>query len=528
MNVIFTSTVSRFLANNEFSYLPTKDIRFTLKRLNVRGVVNLVEFPPAIDENGQPTFPLIEKLTLEYPTHCCWYKDFNTLKPDFNNGLNIRFDSRKRRQSSTCPLKATNFIEKPVPLRVTCTPQPDAFHPCYDIIEYLHLRIAIWFVIVSAVVGNILVVAVLTYTMIKKTVTVPQMLITNLAAADFCLAVYLIFIASADLDTAGNYQNEAFNWERSAACKTAGFFAVFSSVASICMLALITFERMTTIAFSYTGKRFMTIPRTIVALAIVWSIAFVFGILPAVGVSNYGKVCICLPFEANTSLDKGYIISLLIFTGVVCFFILFCYIVLFIRVKKTTSSLSTKQELRIAFKMSALVVTDFLIWTPIAVIGLTGVIRGESLIGVQSAKYLMIFVFPINSWVNPLLYSILQSAFRNQLCDLFYECGLCKEYHQRRRAKIHGTSRTGPSSVSTRKFRLSSITSTSTYTSLLNMFGKRSSVASVDESSQLSSMARRKSRTISLTSSDQTKEGNLMPNTFLKCNQITSKSLLPK
>ena len=512
MNVIFISTVSRFLVNNEFSYLPTKDIRFTLKRLNVRGVVNLVEFPPATDENGQPTFPVIEKLTLEYPTHCCWYKDFNTLNPDFNNGMNIHFDGRKRRQSSTCPLKATNFIEKPVPLRVTCTPQPDAFHPCYDIIEYLHLRIAIWFVIVSAVVGNILVVAVLTYTMIKKTVTVPQMLITNLAAADFCLAVYLTFIASADLDTAGNYQNEAFNWERSAACKTAGFFAVFSSVASICILALITFERMTTIAFSYTDKHFMTIPRTIVALAIVWSIAFIFGIMPAVGVSNYGKVCICLPFEANTSLDKGYIISLLIFTGVICFFILFCYIVLFIWVKKGTTFLSTKQEIRIAFKMSALVVTDFLIWTPIAVIGLTGVIRGESLIDVQASKYLMIFIFPINSWINPLLYSILQTAFRNQLYDLFCACGFCNKYHQRRKARILGTSHTGPSSFSTRKFHISSITSKSMHALLLSMFGKRSSVASVDEDSQMNSMARRKSCTNSSTLSGQTsnKEGNVM------------------
>ena len=515
----------RCLFNNDFSYLPTQDLRSSLEKLNVRGVVNLIEFPRAHDKNGEPTFPVIEQLTLEYQTHCCWYNNFYTLEKDLNDGITI-VPHRKRRQSSCNSINVTKFKETFNPKLVRCTPQPDAFHPCYDIIEYLHLRIAIWFVIVSAVVGNILVVAVLTYTMIKKTVTVPQILITNLAAADFCLAVYLIFIASVDLDTAGNYQNEAFNWERSAACKTAGFFAVFSSVASICMLALITFERMTTIAFSYTGKRFMTIPRTIVALAIVWSIAFVFGILPAVGVSNYGKVCICLPFEANTSLDKGYIISLLIFTGVICFFILFCYIVLFIRVKKTTSSLSTKQEFRIAFKMSALVITDFLIWTPIAVIGLTGVIRGESLIGVQTAKYLMIFVFPINSWVNPLLYSILQSAFRNQLCDLFYECGLCKEYHQRRKARIHGTSHIRPSSVSTRKFRLSSITSTSTYTSLLSMFGKRSSVTSVDEGSQLNSMPRRKSRTNSSTSSDQTKEGNVIPNTSLKCDRVGFNNLL--
>ena len=142
---------------------------------------------------------------------------------------------------------------------------------------------------IAAVTGNILVIAVLVFSMVKKTVTVPQILITNLAAADFCLAVYLIFIVAADLNTAGNYQNEAFNWERSAACKTAGFFAVFSSVAPICTLGVITFER-TSIAFSFIGESLLTIPRTVVILSVVWSIAFVFGILPAVAISDYGKV----------------------------------------------------------------------------------------------------------------------------------------------------------------------------------------------------------------------------------------------
>ena len=76
-------------------------------------------------------------------------------------------------------------------------------------------------------------------------------MIMNLAAADFCLRLYLLFIAAADLDTAGEYFNKAFKWERSAACKTAGFFAIFSSTASICVLGLITFERTTKIIFTW-------------------------------------------------------------------------------------------------------------------------------------------------------------------------------------------------------------------------------------------------------------------------------------
>ena len=459
---MYVFVLYRDLQNNEFPNLPSKDIRYSLTRLNVKGCVNLFEFPPAYDEDGNPTFPLIERLTLEYQTHCCWYKDFYLHERVLNN--DIDFGGRKRRQS-TCPRTITKFKERKDQGLVQCSPQPDAFHPCYDIIEFLYLRIAIWLVIIAAVVGNILVIAVLVFSMVKKTVTVPQILITNLAAADFCLAIYLIFIAAADLDTAGNYQNEAFNWERSAACKTAGFFAVFSSVASICILAVITFDR-TTIAFSFIGKSIFTVPRTVAILAVVWSIAFTFGILPVVGVSDYGKVCICLPFEANTSQDRGYIISLLVFTGIVCFFILFSYAILFIRVKKTVTTFSRKQELKIAIKMFALVITDFIIWTPIAVIGLTGVLHGESLIDVQTSKYLMIFIFPINAWVNPLLYSILQPGFRNRLCDLLAQCGLCKEFHRRSKARANGVT----PSPDTRKSIVGSISYL--LTPLRNLFSK--------------------------------------------------------
>ena len=482
------------LNNNKFSKLPTNDL-MNLKNLNVKGVATLTNFPRAYNDEEEPTFPLLENLILEYQTHCCWYKDYNIHKRF--QSVTIDIHSKKRRKSTGMKFTETN-------ISVNCTPQPDAFNPCYDIIDFLVLRIAIWLTITVAVGGNILVMVVLIFSMITRGATAPQILITNLAAADFCLAVYLIFIAAADLDTAGNYQNEAFNWQGSVACKTAGFFAVFSSVASVCLLALITFERITTIAFSYTGKRFMTIPKTVVSLIMVWLIAFIFGILPAVDVSDYGKVCICLPVDANTSKDKGYIISLLIFTGIVCFFILICYVILFIRVKKTTSSLSGRQELRIAFKMFILVLTDFAVWTPIAVIGLTALLLGKSLIDVQESKYLMIFIFPINSWVNPILYSILQTAFRNQLCEIFARCGLCKEYHQRRKAREQGVTRTSSSSDG-RKFRIGSITSTATLTSFLNLFNKRGSVTSIgsNDATQPSNLTKRKHRSFSSTSSDQ-------------------------
>ena len=465
---------------NDFPWLPYKDIRLTVEEIHVTGVPSLTQFPQAYIRNQlslnqtvnettvlNQTFPLLEKLFVHYQIHCCWYEDYKVHAPDGGGGVPLDPDideviipgipdnctnpttleeflachgNRKRRQlQSNCPVLIDSFRVSNDSFTCSSPKGDDPFHPCYDIIEYLSLRIIIWFVVVISLCGNVLVFTVLLYGAVKKSLTVPQLMIMNLAAADFCLGLYLIFIAAADLDTAGNYFNRAFDWERSAACKTAGFLAVLSSTASICILGLITFERMTTIVFTFSGRRFMTLIRTAVCLAVVWSIAFLFAILPVADtISSYSKASICLPVDTSDTADDVYIAFLLFFTGAVCVFILVCYIILFIRVKKTTSSLTARQEFKIALKMAVLVATDFVIWLPIAMFGLAGAFGGNPIIKLEHARYFLIFLFPLNSCINPVLYSLMQSGFRNQMCDAVAHLGLCKGYHKRRRNRRRG------------------------------------------------------------------------------------------
>jgi len=368
--------------------------------------------------------------------------------------------SQLNQSQMVCPNRPTNFTPTDKPFNCT-PPRDDPFHPCYDIIEFLWLRIAIWTIILISLCGNVLVFTVLLYGAVKKSLTVPQLMIMNLAAADFCLGLYLLFIAAADLDTAGDYFNRWFEWERSAACKTAGFFAVLSSTASICVLGLITFERMTKIIFTFSGRVVMTLFRTVVCLLIVWIIAFLFAVLPIFDISSYSRVAICLPIDLRDGADQVYICFLLFFTGAVCILILTSYVILFIRIKKTTSSLTTRQEFKLALKMAILVVTDFLIWVPIAVFGLAGLFTQDSIVDVQVSKYLMIFLFPINSCINPVLYSLMQSSFRNQMCDVTAHFGLCQNYHKRRRDQQRGLSITATNNPNSNRDRLGQFTDTS-------------------------------------------------------------------
>lgn len=94
---------------------------------------------------------------------------------------------------------------------VHCTPSPDALNPCEDIMGYDWLRVSVWFVVITAMVGNLAVLVVLLSTMFE--VTVPKFLMCHLAFADLCMGAYLLILASMDLHSSGTYFNYAFDWQ---------------------------------------------------------------------------------------------------------------------------------------------------------------------------------------------------------------------------------------------------------------------------------------------------------------------------
>lgn len=72
-------------------------------------------------------------------------------------------------------------------------------------------RVAVWLVVVTAVVGNVTVLVVLVNRSFK--LTTPKFLMCNLALADLVMGVYLLLIASMDLHTIGVYFSHAIDWQ---------------------------------------------------------------------------------------------------------------------------------------------------------------------------------------------------------------------------------------------------------------------------------------------------------------------------
>nr|QCE21330.1 luteinizing hormone receptor [Eriocheir sinensis] len=304
---------------------------------------------------------------------------------------------------------------------VQCIPGPDAFNPCEDIMGNLALRVAVWLVVVTAVVGNLAVMIVLISSTFKMTVS--KFLMVNLALADLCMGLYLLIIAAMDLHTIGDYFNYAIDWQRGPGCKVAGFLTVFASELSIFTLTVITSERWYAITYAIHLNKRLKLSMAVKMMVGGWAYSITMATLPLVGVSSYSKTSICLPMETGDGLSLAYLVSLLLVNGLAFFVITACYASMYFSISRN-DAMAPHSDLTVAKRMALLVFTDFACWAPIAFFGLTAV-AGLPLINVTRAKILLVFFYPLNSCANPYLYAILTKQYRRDLFILLGRYGFC-------------------------------------------------------------------------------------------------------
>ncbi|KAL4238995.1 hypothetical protein ACF0H5_003699 [Mactra antiquata] len=306
---------------------------------------------------------------------------------------------------------------------ITCTPEPDAFNPCEDVMGYVWLRVTVWFVLLAALLGNSVVLIVLISS--RGKFTVPKFLMCNLAFADFIMGVYLILLASIDIHTLGEYFNYAIKWQNEGGCQAAGFLSVFSSELSIFTLTILTLERWYAISHAIHLNKRLKLRHSLVLMFLGYTFAMILALLPLVGVSGYGNVSICLPMKINNNIDSAYVISLLIINGVLFLAICSSYVSMYLKVKGSATT-ARSNDATIAKRMALLVLTNFACWAPIAFFGLTAS-AGLPLIDITNSKILLVFFYPLNSCANPFLYAILTKQFRKDLFILLGKYGICVE-----------------------------------------------------------------------------------------------------
>ena len=274
---------------------------------------------------------------------------------------------------------------------------------------------------------------------------VQSLLLSNLALSDLLMGIYLIIISSADAYYGEYFPMNAEEWRTGFICRIASTLAITSSEASVFFVTLISIDRFINIKFPYTIYK-LRIKSTRWASSVVWCVSLTLGLTASILAGRNPKfydnshICIGLPLArlvnydtnpvslgvvdyttlkhitfdkvTNETRSPGLYFSVAIFIGLnmLCFLlILACYISIIKTVSQTSKEASRQremaEEIRMTIKVSAIVLTDFCCWFPICLIGAL-VQVGIMTIPPDIFAWVVTFVLPINSAINPFMYTI--------------------------------------------------------------------------------------------------------------------------
>ena len=322
------------------------------------------------------------------------------------------------------PTRGVELVYKSRKRYLKCLPAPDAFNPCENLMGDDGLHICVWFVLVFAILGNVL--KLIVHFINRRTQTITRLLMCSLAFANLCMGVYLAMLAMEDLLTRSQYHNHIKSWQYGAGCRMAGFLSIFSSEMSTYTLTTITLERYYMVVFPLHKSKHLKLKDVAVATFIGWVLSLAVAILPLIGISSYEKVAICLPFDVTSAWDKAYVTFLLV-KNIAAFLIMFqCYSRMYTSLVLGGAPCvgAIRLERRVAKRMGLLVFTNFACLFPISLLGLIA-IYDESLIAVDTSKFLLVFIYPINAFTNPYLYALNTKKFKVDAIGLLISCGFC-------------------------------------------------------------------------------------------------------
>ena len=305
------------------------------------------------------------------------------------------------------------------------------------------LRVAMWILGLSALIGNLFVIVWRKRQKTRSsTQAVHSFFIFNLAISDFLMGMYMLIIAGADLYYGDRYFIDSDIWRASNTCRFAGFISMLSSEASVFFITLISIDRLICVAFPFSRAK-ITWRSSRIIVCILWAVSFIISLIPSVyagpesDVYDLSDVCIGLPlitrptsfssseeidvtrltngtFEAPEAMDTKpawyYSIALFLGVNLLCFLvILVCYIIIFESARRSSKLVrrraSRDEERKMAIKMAVIVGTDFLCWMPVIIMGILSQ-TGSVTIPVEMYVWIVVFILPINSSLNPYLYSL--------------------------------------------------------------------------------------------------------------------------
>ncbi|XP_048836657.1 relaxin receptor 2b isoform X1 [Brienomyrus brachyistius] len=320
-----------------------------------------------------------------------------------------------------------------------CKPNSDGISSFENLLANTILRVSVWVMACITCFGNLFVIGM--RTVIRAENHLHALSIKVLCCADCLMGVYLFFLGVFDLKFRGEYNRNAQLWMESPACHTMGFLATLSSEVSVMLLTYLTLEKFLAIVFPFSDLR----PghcQAVAALVAIWLLGVLIAAVPLLDEdlfgNYYGRNGVCFPLHSDLlerPTAKGYSTGIFLGLNLVAFLIIvFCYSCMFYSIYRTGINATVlrsrlHRDVAVANRFFFIVFSDALCWIPIFLIKILSLLEVE--IPGTITSWLVIFVLPINSALNPILYTLTTSFFREQvellLCQWQKQSGMKKE-----------------------------------------------------------------------------------------------------
>lgn len=372
-----------------------------------------------------------------------------------------------------------------------CMPKTDGLSSTEHLLVWPVLRLSVWVVALTTCAGNSVVLA--WRLLSKKEDRVLSLFIRNLSMADFLMGVYLVTVGSLDVAFRDEYNQHAHEWMSSWHCTLCGLLAMVSCEVSVLILSLITVERYRCIK---TNVRAVTVTAARYCLAAVWLAGLLLAAFPVIHWPQerafYSSNGLCFPLHIDDPFMLGWEYSAFVFLGVNFFamvLIMGLYLSMFAIIKEDRQrarpvTMKKQEDVVLALRFFFIVLTDCLCWIPIVIIKILALC--EVRISENVYAWVVVFILPINSALNPVIYTLAAPTELRRRIEKFSQRIL--KCHKRIEC-ILASNRTPRSSVATQSLTGTDIASASTdCTSAAGSYHPmaRQSIAAIHELSESS------------------------------------------
>ena len=317
--------------------------------------------------------------------------------------------------------------------KADCMAPASELSSCDDLLKSDSFRVFLWTSSLVAVGSNLGVLGYRVFVERSSRSSGHRVLVTNLCVSDLLMGIYVTMIGTADATYRGQYLWKQQEWTHSALCKAAGFLAIVSNEVSAFIVCLITLDRFLVVRFPLRRRLHPQTHSAALACCAAWVLGLLIATVPLLPADwqFYSQTGICVPLPITRHTFPGHHYAFFVF--VILNLLLFVLIgvgqaVVFFtlrgsRTPMATRTMKKKRQRRsqdnnnanananasaaaaaVARRLFLVVITDFCCWFPVGVMGLlaaTGTPFAE-VVNVLVA----IFVLPLNSMLNPLIYTL--------------------------------------------------------------------------------------------------------------------------